>query len=496
MPLSDVVRNATWEDAKATASSPSLIGPPLLELATYKKVPSNRKRTDARHGTIDQDPEFMAFLEELANPTPAKGGPEDDAEEDLKREAVTTTPLVEYLKEKKSRAKESSSKKDKHSRQESSRKGKDSQKDEESSKKKGKESKADKSAKPSKDTVKILTKKSAMEQAAEVAKNAASQITAATASQDAPKSRRAGIAAAARILQRDLGLSPGSAHRRARQDAAKAEAEAKNGATKETPVKGSERPASPEKAVESASANTDSRPGTPTTQQKAQSSSRRGRGGKNAKSKGGDDKSQQTTQTNTATNPPVILKKKANGDAAVDTAEATTTEKSSAAAKSAAASATKGSSSKSNASSQKKQPSIAPDAVRGFVKHVNTSQGITEPVLRQALEAFGTVSSLEVDKRKAFAYVDFADHDSLVKAMSATPVSVAQGSIQVLERKDKKPTAAPGSSAQGGSGGGGSEKSSNRGRRGKGGGGGGKNNSSSSANAQPATATSSGAAAG
>ncbi len=56
----------------------------------------------------------------------------------------------------------------------------------------------------------------------------------AASKEEFPKSRRAGIAAAARILQRDLGLSPGNAHRRARQQAAQAETEGKTGVAKES----------------------------------------------------------------------------------------------------------------------------------------------------------------------------------------------------------------------------------------------------------------------
>lgn len=52
------------------------------------------------------------------------------------------------------------------------------------------------------------------------------------------------------------------------------------------------------------------------------------------------------------------------------------------------------------------------------------------------MQSFGTVSAVEMDRKKGFAYVDFADHEGLVKAMAASPVTVAQGSVQVLERKE------------------------------------------------------------
>ena len=72
MPLSQAVRSATWEDARATFTSPSLVGPPVLEFAPYKRIPGTKRGPDPRQSTIDQDPEFMAFLEGLANPVPPR----------------------------------------------------------------------------------------------------------------------------------------------------------------------------------------------------------------------------------------------------------------------------------------------------------------------------------------------------------------------------------------------------------------------------------------
>src|SRR4051812_3198908 len=65
--LSEVVRTAEWHDAKGSYTDPILILPPAVEFSIYKKVPSENRRNDSRQGTIDQDPEFMEFLEGLAN---------------------------------------------------------------------------------------------------------------------------------------------------------------------------------------------------------------------------------------------------------------------------------------------------------------------------------------------------------------------------------------------------------------------------------------------
>ncbi|KAF5625769.1 uncharacterized protein FTJAE_9946 [Fusarium tjaetaba] len=515
LPLSNAVRTAVWEDAKASFNSPSLIGPPSVEFSIYKKIPSNKKRTDARQGTIDQDPEFMAFLEELANPAPPKETVEGEEGDDLgKAEAkVTTTPLIEYLKEKKaSKAKESSSSKNsKHGQDSRSTKGKNSSKDEDSGKKKGKESKAEKGEKAPKETVKILTKKATSEPNAEASKtNAKSQLHDSSAQETAPKSRRAGILAAARILQRDLGLSPGSAHRKARQDAAKADADAKtpekeNTSTAETKASSSENPSTPAKSADVEAPEPKGRGAANANKQ--QQANRRTRGGKDAeksnrKEKGKEnskekEKVKESTSSQPAPNPPIVLLKKKATDAesnppgkpANAATQAPASQGGRSKAENAAGGSKGGSSKGSNA--QKKPPTVSPDATRGFVKHANPSQGVTEALLKQTLSTFGTITFVEIDKRKGFAYVDFAEHEGLVKAVTASPITVAQGTVQVLERKDKKPantnanaaTTAPAPAPVAGSAA--PEKGSGRGRRGRGGGNKAKDSSSNNQGTAP-----------
>ncbi|KAK7427499.1 hypothetical protein QQZ08_005940 [Neonectria magnoliae] len=494
MALSDSVRTSTWEDAKATFNNPSLIGPPAVEFAIYKKVPSTKKRSDARQGTIDQDPEFMAFLEDLANPAPPRENIDaDDADDVAKAEAkVTTTPLIEYLKEKKAnKAKDAAA--SKNSKGESrGGKGKGVSKDDESIKKKSKESKESKIDKALKETVKILTKKATTEQAGTTTKTATTWAKDSN-NQEVPKSRRAGIAAAARILQRDLGLSPGSAHRKARQDAAKGETDTKPPPNKEPPTPATTdrqispaRPAdvpapTPAPAPAPASGSAPKNRSTSASASKTQPSGRRTRGGKTS------EKSNKATEGGAAptpgtTNPPVILLKKKGADtesSRPSTPNATAqvaNQASSSKGASTTASNPKGSTTKSG-SSQKKPATVTPDAVRGFVKHANPSQGVTEALLKQTLEVFGTITFVEIDKRKGFAYVDFSEHEGLVKAVTASPITVAQGTVQVLERKDKKPANTP--PVSGASGSNAPEKASGRGRRGRGGGGKGNATSSS-----------------
>ncbi|KAI3552961.1 smg-4/UPF3 family protein [Colletotrichum abscissum] len=459
--LSNLIQAKSWEDAKMTSNSASLVGPPVLEFAIYNKVPSSKKRTDPRQGTIDQDPEFMAFLQSLTNPEIDKDNESNenkDVEETKPETKVTTTPLIEFLKEKKAnKQKEAAAAKSaKQARQDSSTKGKSSASTAEDSKKGKKDSKGDKSADKPKETVKILTKKATAD-AVKAAEAVANQITQASSSssQDQPKSRRAGIAAAARILQRDLGISPGSAHRRARLDAAKAEADSKGTSSKEPAQPVVEAPAAAPPPVtapapaSSAASQTSERNATPTAPKSGRS--RRGGGGKNASANEAKGKSTEASGSSSAPAPakaPVILLKKKDEEKNKERAAKVDKEASSlnsqpaaapASAKSNAPTGPKASGKGSNA--KKSTAAVTAGVTRGFVKHANPSQGVTEALLKQAMEAFGTVTFVEIDKRKGFAYVDFSDHDGLVKAVAASPIQVAQGTVQVLERKEKKPAA-------------------------------------------------------
>ncbi|KAI0534785.1 Smg-4/UPF3 family-domain-containing protein [Xylaria digitata] len=470
--LSDKVQQLKWEDAKHTANDSALVGPPYLELAPLQKIPTGKKRTDPRQGTIDSEPEFMKFLESLTAPTPTREtDPEQIAEDTAKTDIkVTTTPLVEYLKEKKAnKAKEAAlAKSAKHARHESQNKGK------EDTKKKGKDSKADKAEKSTekdkekekpRDPVKLLTKKAIAQEVAEAAKSAANQAASNKSNEETvPKSRRANIAAAAKILQRDLGLSPGSAHRRARQDAAKdaakAEATSKPETSKDNKDHNSKAatatpPTGPSKSTSTAP------PSAPTApKSQASEGSRRNRGSKGAKQNSpsetakGKGTETLTTGKSAPMPTPIILKRKET-TASTETPSTSTTVSASTPATPTGPKAAAGkaaSSAKSGSAAQKKGPaasSVTAGATRGFVKHANPSQGVTETLLKQAMETFGPVTFVEIDKRKGFAYVDFGNHDALVKAVAASPVPVAQGTVQVLERKEtKKPSSVTAPPAQ------------------------------------------------
>ncbi|KAH7347893.1 Smg-4/UPF3 family-domain-containing protein [Plectosphaerella cucumerina] len=473
--LSETVQSKTWEDAKATFNNTCLVGPPVLEFSIYKRFPGNKKRNDQRQGTIDQDPEFMAYLLSLTNPELDKE-PEDKAEEAEADVKVTTTPLIEYLKEKKAnKAKEAAlAKSAKHARQESGTKTKGSaanvdEQPKRSKREREKESKTSKSADKPKETVKILTKKGTAAASTETPKPTETPASQSAATPDAPKSRRANIAAAARILQRDLGLSPGSAHRKARLNAAKSEAEAKASTPKEpakettTPPAPAPTPPAPAPPPAPAAAPATERSSTPAATKSGRS--RRGGAGKNAseaKSKTSEAKEAAPSKPAPAPAPapakPVVLLKKrdkqetkdgnASASPPAPKAAPAPTSAPTPAAKSATPgpAASKASGGGRGGAKKGSSPAVTPGATRGFVKHANPSQGVTEALLKQALQNFGAVTFVEIDRRKGFAYVDFSEHESLVKAVTASPVTVAQGAVQILERKEKKPAASAASS--------------------------------------------------
>jgi regulator of nonsense transcripts 3 len=408
-PLTDAVRQTSFEDALNTWNMSYLLGPPSVEFALYGRIPSGRRRTDARQGTIDQDPEFMDFLETLANPVSAKESAVDVVAEGAidKGEKVTITPLVQFLKDKRiNKGKDTTIvKAAKHGKQESqvtkaAKSSKEAPSTQEDTKKSAKETKKEKMllGKSSREAVKVLNRQAAaVEIAKDLAKDSAKDAVKDTSKDSRAVARERGsIAAAARILQRDLGLSPGNAHRKAKADAENA----------------AKAPALPSQSSEA-----------PPT--KVQPSRSRGRGA-------GDDKPQASTKENAVPPSPILLLKKP----AEVTAQTSTTPPSSA-----------------NASNKtipqppsRKMLQVAvpsAGATRAFVKHANPSQGVTEALLKQAMEAFGAVSHVEIDKRKGFAYVDFIEPESLAKAMAANPTKIAQGTVQVLERKDTKPTREP-----------------------------------------------------
>ena len=429
--LADTVRQSTFEDAQSTFTSPCLVGPPTVEFAPYGRTPGGRRRVDARAGTIDQDPEFMAFLEGLANPDTSKEITADSEIEAAsgKQDKVTTTPLVQYLKDKKAnKSKEAAVKAAKKQEAQllKGKSGKESSGSPEDVKKKGKDGKTDKLVeKAAKEAVKILNREAATKSATA----ASSSMSEASGSESTttPKldigkvpgrQRGAVIAAHIRMLQRDLGLSPAQAHRQVRRDTADAQKAEKAAAVEKTAAESND--SKPALAQQSQAV-----PTAPKGRSNQENRKLRGKG--NATESEVSKNSASSTTAGPSISTPVILLKKheIQQQPAAPNSPATHTSAAQPAKPAPAANV------------RKPQPVSVPSegATQAFVKHANPSQGVTELLLKEAMEKFGAVSMVEIDKRKGFAYVDFVDTEGLKKAMAANPISVAQGTVQVMQRK-------------------------------------------------------------
>ncbi|KUJ22930.1 uncharacterized protein LY89DRAFT_161104 [Mollisia scopiformis] len=483
--LYETVQEAVFEDAHTTFTSPCLIGPPSVEFAPYGRTPGGRRRIDARAGTIDQDPEFMAFLEGLANPTSTKEVSADALTDNTsgKQDKVTTTPLVQFLKDKKANKNKDAAVK-LAKKQETQLKNKSSKDSPSSSvedgKKKSKDVKVDKSLeKAAKEAVRILNREAA-------AKSGVSELTqsseATTSQASTPpkldvtkvpgRQRSAVVAAHIRMLQRDLGLTPAQAHRQVRRDTADAQkAERAAAAAEKAASETKESSASQPQAMASSS-----RP--PSTQ------SRKVRGKAIATTEPQLNKSS-TTSSAAPPAPVVLLRKPDTQQSSQVTLPSTHPPKPTPSVPASVA--------------RKSQTAVAvpsSGATQAFVKHANPSQGVTEALLKEAMEKYGGVSMVEIDKRKGFAYVDFVDTDGLKNAMAANPISVAQGTVQVMQRKGtalppekKPPHQAPQALSRGGSRGGRGGTIRRGGRGGLGGRGGGSAANTSETKAPSAAPT-------
>lgn len=453
--LGDQVREATIHDAAKSWQDNALIGPPAVEFAPYPKTPGGRRRNDNRQGTIDQDQEFKDFLEDMTNPITKPTAPEADSQ---KQEKVKTTPLIEALREKKATKEKPNSKANRHARGE----GKDDANDKKILAKSGKDNapgsgdknrrmtKAEK-AQAAKEAVKIINKEASAKEAA------ASSSTDKTSANPPTERKRGNVAGVKSLLQRDLGLAAAPTRRRGtKREVASAASEgntsSKSSAAVDTKSKETQQPpSSPAVASPSEKAPQSQKKERPTRAERRAFKANLADKSNDKTPSSNDTKAQTSTK---AANPPApqILKKPqtpaapkgpANSRTPTEPAAARNTASSSqpkaAAQTKQAPSAPANNAAPRNASSN---PIPAPTSKQAFLKHANPSQGITEPLIEESLKVFGGIDKVEIDKRKGFAYVDFTEPEGLQKAMAASPIKIAQGAVQVLERKEKVARAA------------------------------------------------------
>jgi regulator of nonsense transcripts 3 len=395
--LSAVVKQCSFQDAKNTSKDPCLLGPPSLEFAPYGRVPGNRVRKDGRQGTIDQDPEFIDFLQSLTEPVPRFNVNGEAIEgNDTKPTKVTTTPLVEYLKEKKAN-KGKDGPQSKTAKPQGKPEAKDAKSEKADSKKVSVVKKEGqrtpekaKVEKPAQDAVKAVKKSVTALKGKSEAPESASSPSTAPATRPSPVKRereRSSASVAAKILQRDLGLAPAKGERRTSRTTNSASKAAGGPESESRTVPSSPATQSSDHAPESTS-NTPAQSvaSAPSASADPPTGPRIGR---------------TATPSSHAASRPVTLPP---------------------------------------ARPPRPSPAPAPGAKSAFLKHANFSQGVTEELLRTAFSSFGAVTRCEIDRKKGFGYVDFDDTQSLKRAILASPVKVGDkgGQVVVLENKNLK----------------------------------------------------------
>lgn len=359
---------------------------PSLEFAPYNKIPSGRARHDGRQGTIDQDPEFIDFLQSLTEPiTKAAANGEDEA----KHEKVTTTPLVQYIKEKKAnKAKEkevAAAKAGKKADVKDTKTVTPSKSDQQPVVKKTTTSEAEKArvAKATQDVVKAintLSKSAAAQQSKSTPTKQEVPVkepTTPTTAQPTPKrERQRGDAnAAARIISRDLGLTP----KEGRSAKGSRSAVTTPASAPSTPTTSTPTTSKAATAPTPASSASQPPPQPPTGPRNHRNST------------------PQPSPLRPSPAPPVQQP--------------------------------------TPKSNTKPPPQPSSGAKSAFLKHANPSQGITEDLLRTTFSIYGTITRCEIDKKKGLGYLDFAEPEALKKAMAASPVKIANGSVVVLENR-------------------------------------------------------------
>ncbi|EEQ89552.1 nonsense-mediated mRNA decay protein Upf3 [Blastomyces dermatitidis ER-3] len=458
--LSEKVRASAFQDARNTSRDPVVLGPPAVEYAPYPRVPSSRVRRDGRQGTIDLDSDFIAFLESLTNPVtkPAM----DIGAEDTKEEKPTITPLIQFLKDKKAnKGKEASSltKPSRHGRGDA-REGKDPKVERVHARKLL--SRADKAApspgdrqwkldRATKEAVKAVNKQTANQISKAPGKTIASRLPkeeppAQTAPPAERRRVRGSMSAATKILRRDLGLAPTTPRRRPEKPAY---------------GEGASSPPTSETAKGLAFSN--------------------GESGKRTSLKA-------SRETELVRKPAITKSPKASSPS--NTATGRNANNSTNAPASPGKLTTPPGPKHSSPTQASGKACPQPTATQAFLKHANPSQGVTEELLASGFSTFGKVVKVEIDKKKGFGYVDFAEPDGLAKAIQASPVQIAQSQVVVLERKSGAAVAQARGNASNrpnqppGGGGPAPSRPTRRGNRGKGGfkkGGGGGNSGGSAA---------------
>ncbi|KAK1038191.1 hypothetical protein LTS16_012180 [Friedmanniomyces endolithicus] len=360
--------------------------PPTLSFATSQRTPLQvKQRLDSRQGTIDQDSEFIAFLEAETQPLvkPTALLEALGAEKQKGEERVKSTPLIEDLREKKAlRAKAAAEKVDK--KRLDDKKAANGSKDgvsagAEKDMKAGQQARVEQAAK---EAAKVLTKQAVAKQ------------------------------------QLPTPAQPANA---------KAASPARMRKTVQSPRQQNATPAVPLTAS------------TPSTTPAGPAPDRRP---PHQRQRGNAEGIKKMLQKDLGIRPKPVPTTQPTTTPASQPVNATTTPATSSpvAAPPAAQPPTQP---KATSTPLKPTPIAAPPSqpapisLKAYLKHANPSQGMTEMLLHRALAEYGDVVNVTIDPRKGTAIAVFKDTEGLKKAMAARKIVVAKGAVEVLEFRDR-----------------------------------------------------------
>ncbi|KAF7196681.1 hypothetical protein HII31_02051 [Pseudocercospora fuligena] len=406
---------ASFHDKAGTHRLPDLKHlPPTIGYAPNQRVPTTTKvRTDNRQGTIDQDPEFMLFLQAETQPIfkPAALDTVGVEAEKTEKEQVKSTPLIEALREKKAnKAKAAEAKVEKKDGKGHQRTG---SKDNAVAEKGGKDGKTTQQQKAQQQKIEQVSKEAVKALNKQVA-NKQQQAQQRPASPQQPqKAQTKGQAA---------DKAPGTPN-----------AKGKKGAQAAQPAPTVKLPnAAPTQPAADAAKGSAAAPAASVTPPRAPRQRGNAEGIKKMLQKDLGIKpkpqpaAQNTSQPATPNSTPVSPATPGAG-------------KKEAARPSTPASTNIPTGPAKQQATPKQQAAPAPviSSTKAYLKHANPSQGMTEILIQQALSQYGEVNNVTIDPRKGTAIALFKENEGLKKALEAKKVPVANGSVEVLEWKDR-----------------------------------------------------------
>lgn len=372
-----------FHDKAGTHKNPDLKNlQPNIQYAPNQRTPLQqaKQRADTRQGTIDQDPEFIAFLEAETQPIVKPSALDAaNAERDLEKAEPKTTPLIEDLREKKA------------------------------NKAKAAQAKAEKAEKDKKSQTIKTTSKDVNPSTDKDASKGGPQQKAEQPAKDSAKALNKQVAGKPQPAQQVKATSPAKSKK--------------------------QQPSPKPQSIVSAQSATAAASGPPSPAPQRAPPSQRQRGNADGikkmlqKDLGIRPKPQQVTQADAASTSSQASPSPAPSIATTQPVAVPTAPK---------AFPNKAPSAQAQASLAEPKTS----AVKAYLKHANPSQGMTEILIQQALSQYGELMHVTIDPRKGTAIAMFKQNEGLKKALDAKRVPVANGAVEVLEFRER-PTGGP-----------------------------------------------------